>query len=148
AWLHVAPIKSLAIQMRERIELRRHGVDDDRRFLIVDDEGRLVNGKRLAKLVTVRPELDPRTGHLALHMPDGTCVEGAVELGEPVDVTIYRHTTASHVVRGPWAERLSRELGLPVRLARADRPGEGGDRAGHGAGASLLSVETPRRMET
>jgi uncharacterized protein YcbX len=146
AWLHVAPIKSLAIQERERIDLKRHGVDDDRRFLIVDDEGRLVNGKRLAKLVRLRPELDGDVGSLTLRMPDGTSVAGAVELGEPVDVTIYRHTTAAHIVLGPWAELLSRELGLPVRLARTDRPGEGVDRAGHGAGASLLSVESLNEM--
>jgi len=115
---------------------------------VVDADGRLVNGKRLASLVTIRPELDAGTRRLALRMPDGSCVEGTVELGEPVNVTIYHHTTAAHVVAGPWAETLSRALGLPVRLAQVDRPGEGVDRARHRAGATLLSVESLREMAT
>ncbi|SRR5712692_6353247 len=147
AWLHVAPIKSLAIQERMRIELKRSGVEEDRRFVIVDDEGRLVNGKRLARLVTLQPEFDADMGRLALRMPDGTRIEGSVELGERVEVRIYRHDTRAHVVQGPWTDALSRELGLPVRLAKVDHAGDGVDRVRHGAGATLLSVESVREME-
>jgi uncharacterized protein YcbX len=36
SWIHIAPIKALAIQELEQVELGPVGVENDRRFCIVD----------------------------------------------------------------------------------------------------------------
>ena len=140
AWLHVAPIKSLRIQARERVTLTPTGVSDDRRFCIVDEAGRMLNAKRVASFITVRPELDDAMRELTLHMPDGRAVRAPVELGGPVVVSLPGRTAAAHEVRGPFAAALSSLDGGPVRLVRFDDEGAGVDRAGKGGATSLLSV--------
>ncbi len=140
AWLHVAPVKSLQIQERSRVYLGPRGVDDDRRFCIVDEQGRMLNAKRVAAFVAVRPELDEAARALTLHLPDGDRVSGAIDLGDAVTVSIYRRSVPAREVRGPFGAALSRLDGRPARLVRFDEPGEGVDRAGSGGAASLLSV--------
>jgi len=141
AWIHVAPIKALAIEERERVELGMRGVEGDRRFCIVDPEGMMLNGKRIPMLIAIRPEFDDGQRHLTLHMPDGSRVDGEVQLGELLDITIFGRQVAARAVAGPWSEALSAVAGRPLRLVRAEREGEGVDRAEHGGGATLLSTE-------
>ncbi|HYK98996.1 MAG TPA: MOSC N-terminal beta barrel domain-containing protein [Candidatus Acidoferrales bacterium] len=138
AWIHVAPIKALQIHERERVHLGRAGVDEDRRFCIVDENGRWLNAKRVPEFVAVRPEF--ADGTLTLHMPDGRTVRGPIELGAKVPVSIYRRTVAAREVDGPFTTALSSLDGRTARLVRFDDPGEGVDRAGDGGMASLLSV--------
>lgn len=146
AWLHVAPIKGLRIEERDRIELGPHGVADDRLFCVVDETGRLLNGKRLAALSTIVARYDLPSDHLALRMPNGSSVGGAVAVGEPITVTVYGHAAPGHLVHGPWADALTNELGRPVRLVRFDGPGNGHDRADQAAGATMLSIGSLERM--
>lgn len=146
AWLHVAPIKALAIQERRSIELGPSGVEDDRRYCIVDEEGRMLNAKRVPAFVTIRPTLDEAAGTLELAMPDGRTVDGTIELGPAVEVEIYGRRVAAREVVGPWSEALSIEARRPVRLVRFDRRGEGVDRAEDGAGATLLGAESLRAI--
>jgi len=146
AWIHVAPIKALAIQELQEVEIDRLGVENDRRFCIVDEDGRMLNAKRVQRFVAVRPRFDDATRSLALDMPDGTTVAGAIELGRAIAVTIYGRSVPARVVDGPWAEALSLLADRPVRLVRFDAPGEGVDRADEGAGASLLAEESLRAI--
>jgi uncharacterized protein YcbX len=146
AWLHVAPVKGLRIEERESVELGLNGVEDDRRFCVVDETGRLLNGKRLASLTTVAARFDMETGHLHLRMPNGSSVGGTVAVGAPMTVTIYGHAAPGHRVEGPWAAALSDELGRSVRLVRFDGPGNGHDRADDAAGATLLSTGSLERL--
>jgi len=146
AWLHVAPVKGLRIEERESVELGLHGVDDDRRFCVVDETGRLLNGKRLAPLTTIAARFDMQTGHLHLRMPNGSSVGGTVAVGAPITVTIYGHAAPGHLVEGAWGAALSDELGRPVRLVRFDGPGNGHDRADDAAGATLLSTGSLERL--
>jgi uncharacterized protein YcbX len=62
-----------------------------------------------------------------------------VRLGEAITVSIYRRHTPAKVVEGPWSAALSALAERPVRLVRFDDPGEGVDRTGEDAGATLLS---------
>ena len=48
--LQTTPVKGLRVVAREAIELTADGVDDDRRFYLVDERARMVNGKQLAAL--------------------------------------------------------------------------------------------------
>jgi uncharacterized protein YcbX len=148
AWIHVAPIKALAIQELDRVDLGLGGVENDRRFCIVDPDGRMLNAKRVQRFVAVKPRFDETGRHLALEMPDGTRVNGKTDLGPATLVTIYGRSVPAHVVEGPWSEALSALAERPVRLVRFDQPGEGVDRADEGAGASLLSEESLRAIAT
>jgi len=140
AWIHVAPVKALAIEERRRVTLTERGVPGDREFCIVDETGRMINGKRVALLVAIRPLLDDRKKRLTLRMPDGSKVAGDIELGEPTLMTTSSRTVAAHVVIGPWSDALSVVAGRPLRLVHVDEEGAGLDRAGRKGAASLLSV--------
>jgi uncharacterized protein YcbX len=142
AWLHVAPIKSLQIQERKRITLTSRGVEEDRRFCIVDEEGRMLNAKRVAAFISVRPEFDDALTELTLHLPSGERVRGPIELGDPVTVSIYRRAVPAREVRGPFTDALSGLDGRTARLVRFDGPGEGVDRAGDGGAVTLLSASS------
>ena len=139
SWIHVAPIKSLAIQTLQEVELGRLGVENDRRFCIVDRDGKMLNAKRVPPFIAVRPHFDADMRTLVLDMPDGSKVKGPVRLGDAITVSIYRRHTPAKVVEGPWNEALSALAERPVRLVRFDDPGEGVDRTGEDAGATLLS---------
>ena len=146
AWIHVAPIKALAIQELQQVQLDRHGVENDRRFCIVDPDGRMLNAKRVQRFVAVRPRFDDAMRHLHMAMPDGSTVEGAIDLGRAIRVSIYGRSVGARVVDGPWADALSALAGRSVQLARFDEPGEGVDRADEDAGASLLAEASLRAI--
>ncbi len=139
AWISIAPVKGLALVQPEQIELERFGVRDDRRFYLVNEEGRLVNGKRLGRLVGVVPAYDEQAGTLSLRLPDGSVVGGVIALGEPVTTSFYGRPVPGREVEGPWSRALSEWAGSPLRLIAPDEPGVGVDRGRRGA-ATLLSV--------
>ena len=116
ARISIAPVKALGLVHPEHVDLTPEGIRGDRRFWMVDADGRLFNGKRLGPMTTIRPEWDEETRRLALTFPDGARVEGTVELGEPVDLRLYRFPHPSLRVLGPWEEALSSFAGRPVTL--------------------------------
>jgi uncharacterized protein YcbX len=140
AWIHVAPIKALAVQELRRVHVGLAGVAEDRRFCIVDAEDRMVNAKRVNELVAVRPEFAEDMRYLTLHLPDGSRVSAEIAYGTLVSVSIYRRHEPARVVDGPFAEALSRIAGQPVRLVRFDDAGEGVDRSEKGGAVSLLAA--------
>ena len=122
----------------DAIDLETTGVRGDRRFYLVDDEGQLVNAKRVPALLTVRAAVDD--GRLVLGFADGTTVDGDVgQLGGRVETNFYGRPVSGRLVEGPWTEALSELAGKPVRVAQTEREGDGVDR-GRRAGASLLSI--------
>lgn len=113
-------MKSLGLEHPERIELTARGVAEDRRFYLLDGQGRLVGGVEHGPLVRIRPEWDGAS-RLALAFPDGARVEGDVELAEPVATDFYgKRSVRGRVVRGPWAEALSDYAGAPLSLVRVE----------------------------
>ena len=146
AWIHVAPIKALAVQELQEVRLDRHGVENDRRFCIVDPDGTMLNAKRVQRFVAVRPRFDEAMRHLHLTMPDGSNIQGGVNLGRSISVSIYGRSVGGRVVDGPFADALSGLAKRPVQLVRFDDPGEGVDRADERAGASLLAEASLRAI--
>jgi uncharacterized protein YcbX len=145
AWIHVAPVKALAIDSRREAYIGPLGVEGDRRFVIVDPEtNKMLNAKRIAMLVSIRPELDD--GHLTLHLPDGSKVRGDVALGDPGTITIFSREAGARPVDGPFSDALSKAAGRPLRLVRLENEGQGVDRSAHGGAASLLSEESLRAI--
>jgi uncharacterized protein YcbX len=121
-------VKGLALVRPEEVELERHGVGANRRFYLVDEDGRQFGLLRRGTLVRVRPEYDEPADRLALTFPDGSRVEEEVQLGEPVTHLIGPRPVPGRLVEGPWAAPLSEIAGRPLRLVKTDLPGDAVDR--------------------
>src|SRR5689334_5910796 len=103
----IAPVKALGLVHPEEVDLGSTGVLGDRRFWLVDANGRLANGKAFPRLMQVRPEWDEATRRLVLTFPGGEVAEGIVEPGEPVEAALYGEPHPSRAVPGPWQPALS-----------------------------------------
>jgi len=121
--ISIAPVRSLGLEHPEAVDLTDVGVVEDRRFYLIDDQGRLVDQLVAGQLVQVGAHTDPGATRLRLTFPDGTVVDEEIELGEPVVTAIFRRTAAGHAVIGPWGDALEGFAGRRVRLVRCDRPG-------------------------
>jgi uncharacterized protein YcbX len=137
AWIATAPVKGLRLALRDDALLERSGIEGDRAFYLVDADGRLTNAKRAGGLL--RATAEAKNGRLRVSLPDGSVVDGEVELGEGTETDFYGRPVQGRIVHGPWAEALSELAGLRLTLVRADEPGAGLDR-GAGAAASLVST--------
>jgi uncharacterized protein YcbX len=144
ARISIAPVKSLGLVHPEVVEVGLGGVAGDRRFWLVGDDGRLVNGKRAGRLVSVRPDWDEAEERLSLSFPDGETVSGRVELGEPVEVELFGQPHPSHRVVGPWEEALSRFAGRRLGLLRSQVGAV--DRGVGGGAVSLVSRGSLERL--
>jgi uncharacterized protein YcbX len=144
--ISIAPVKALRLVHPEEVELGFGGVTGDRRFWLVDRDGRLANAKTHPQLLRVVAGWDEATRRLALAFPDGRSVEGTVEPGEPVEAKLYEQPHPSRAVPGPWQEALSSHVGEPLTLLWSER---GAVDRGIGGGAVTLvsraSVERLRR---
>lgn len=121
--LSIAPVKGLALEHRDEIELTEQGVCEDRRFFLVDDTGRLIDGLLAGPMVQVGVHIDPDATHMRMTFPDGAVVEDDVRVSEPVITRMYGRTVLGDVVDGPWAEGLEPFAGRRLRLIRTNRPG-------------------------
>jgi uncharacterized protein YcbX len=139
AWITVAPVKALALVHRDEVELEPFGVSENRRFYLVDEHGRMINGKVIGPLVGVVPEYDDASGSLSLRMPDGDTVAGTVEIGDALTTSFFGRPVAGRLVIGPWSEALSGLAGRTLHLVRTEEPGHGADR-GSRAGVSLVGT--------
>jgi len=142
--ISIAPVKSLGLVHPESVELLSDGVRGDRRFWLVDADGRLFNNKRNGPMMTIRPDWDEATRQLSLSFPDGTQVAGRVGLGEPVAVELYGSPHPSRRVIGPWEEAISRSVGRPLTLLWSEN--QATDRGGAGGTVSLVSRGSLERL--
>jgi uncharacterized protein YcbX len=130
----IAPVKGCRLLHPTRVELTPNGVIENRRFLIVGEDGRHFRSETTTWPALVTSEYDSEEEVLAFTFPDGTRVEGsALDLGETVVTFIDPgpRRVEMQIVEGPWTEPLSRVAGRPVRLARP-----------HAAGAPLTEPVT------
>ncbi len=135
--ISVAPVKALGLLHPDEVLLEQHGVRENRRFHIVDADGRRFNQLRNGALVQIRPEYNADSGRLTLRSPDGSVADGEVSLGAEVTTDFYGRPVVGNVVEGPWSQALSGWAGQPLRLVQSP-PGLAIDRAqGH---VSLIST--------
>jgi MOSC domain-containing protein len=144
ARISIAPVKALGLVHPDEVDLQAGGVLGDRRFWLVDADGRLFNGKRDGPIVRIRPEWDEASRRLVLRFPDGAEVAGVVELGEPVDAVLYDRPHPSRRVIGPWQEALSTHVGRPLDLLWSERHAT--DRGAGGGVVSLVSRGSLERL--
>lgn len=138
AALSLTPVKGLQVTARDELWLGPRGVREDRRFYLVDDAGRMVNGKRLGALQTVVADYDDQARTLELTFADGSSVAGPIELGPALDTTFSSLSLSSQPVLGPFSAALSEHVGAPLRLVEADPRRPAVDRGTLGA-VSLIS---------
>jgi uncharacterized protein YcbX len=145
--ISIAPVKALGLVHPDEVTLEAGGVVGNRRFWLRDQTGRLFNGKRDGALQQIRPEWDEPTRRLALTFPDGTHVDGVVELGAHVEHEMYSwHRVRSRTVQGPWQDAISRFVGRPLELLWADDGAV--DRTPRGGTVSLVSRASLERLRT
>lgn len=129
AQFSIAPVRSLGLQHPTEIDVTEVGVVEDRRFFLTNDANRLIDQLIVFELVQVESRTDPGATMLWLRFPDGTIVDGEVELGAAIETPIHGRTGVGHVVVGPWADALCDFVGMPIRVIRCDRAG--GTRVGN-----------------
>ena len=127
----------MALLCLDEARLEATGIPGDRAFAVVDDQMRLVNGKRVGALVTIHPTWDPDTGALSLRFPEGHEVRGEVQLGDPTEALFFQRPRPVRLVQGPWSDALSAWAGRELRLVALVGAGAGIDR---GPSVSLLST--------
>lgn len=140
--LAMTPVKALRLHTVDAIELVAEGARDDRRFCVIDERGRMLNGKMLGSLQTVVGSFDPVAGELGLRFPDGSDVRAPVAHGEALEISFFSHACGARLLPGPWAAALSDHLGRAVRLVEPER---GVDRGREG-GVSVVSRASLGRL--
>ena len=139
ARISISPVKGLALFDIDAVELERTGAAANRRFHIVDDDGRRYNQLRNGALVQIRQEYDSE--RLTLRFPDGTSAEATIALGAELTTDFYGRPVDGQFVDGPWSDALSQWAGRPLRLVQS-APGAAVDRGrGHVSIVSRASLE-------
>lgn len=147
AALSATPVKGLRMLPRAEVMLTRDGVSDNRRFYLVDERGRMLNGKRLGALNGVIADYHEDERKLALHFADGSSVSGCVEHGEEIATTFFSRPARAVTLRGPFSRALSDHVGREVRVVEClDRVGVDRGRAGAVTLVSRASLEALARV--
>ena len=124
--ISIAPLKGARLIHPAQVELTHNGVLENRRFLIVGEDGRHLRSESTAWTLLVTSHYDTLTDELELSFPDGTSVRGSAAPTSETVVTYIEpgpKRVEMRIVEGPWTAPLSRLAGAPVRLARPDTPG-------------------------
>ncbi|MDP9284391.1 MAG: MOSC domain-containing protein [Actinomycetota bacterium] len=138
SWIFLTPVKALALEHVDEIDLLEAGLRGDRRFFLVDERDRLVDNKgRRGPLQLVHSSYDEQSKGLTLRLADGREVTGPTERGEELQTIFHRRPKPARRVPGPWDEALSELAGEPVRLVAAEH---GAVDRGRGGAATLLAT--------
>ena len=148
--LAIYPVKSMRGIALQSAELDAMGLRWDRRWMLVDAEGRFLTGRQHPALLMIQPMLSEQ-GALSLRFPDGrmVTVSGSDTAVGHVPVTVWNDTVMALPVGGVCDDLLSDFLGEPCRLVFIDsgevRPvdpayGQEGDRTGFSDGFPLLLI--------
>jgi MOSC domain-containing protein len=133
--LALTAVKGTRLRSAESVLLERDGVRENRRFFLIDERDRMVNGKHIGELSAVISDYDEAMGTLAMTFPDGAVVAGGVVPGEPVSARFFSRDVQARLVDGPWSGALSDHVGRPLRLVEA----LGSVDRGRSGAASLIS---------
>jgi uncharacterized protein YcbX len=140
--LAVTPIKGARLHTVDVLDLQRSGARGNRSFYLIDERGRMVNGKQVGQLQAVVAELRDEGATLQLTLPDGQEVSAPVTIGEEVATRFFSRPRTDRLVEGPFSAALSQALERPLRLVHT---ASAVDRGRQGA-ASLISRASLQRI--
>lgn len=143
--LAVTPVKGTRLLSTDAVSLDRDGAHGNRRFFVIDERERMLNGKQLGALVSVLAEYSPEDRRLALTFPAGDVVDGVVSHGDKVRTHFFSRAREARLVEGPWSAALSAHCDQPLRLVEADGDGAAVDR-GRGGAVTLISRASLQRL--
>jgi uncharacterized protein YcbX len=137
ARITIYPVKSLdGLEVEAATVLESGGLEHDRRWRLVDPDGRVVNAKRVPGLAAIRAAVDPCAGTVHLAIDPGALAAGAAAgLGRPEPATFP-------LVPGPHGpcDWFAAALGLPVLLQERADGGFPDDR--DAAGPTVVATAT------
>jgi uncharacterized protein YcbX len=123
ARISLTPVRTFRLTHPDEVELTERGVVENRRFMLVDAEGRRLRSSLTVWPVPVVAEWD-RDGERLRVDVGGDVVEGsALGLGDALAVDYRGRALPMRVVEGPWTEALSKLQGSSVRIVRPEGPG-------------------------
>lgn len=122
--IHATPVKSLGLSRLESAHVTHRGIVDDRRFLLMDSEGRVVTQRQLGRLTQVSAEYSAEANSLRLTFPDGRAVVGRPEPGRETATVLWGRVVRGVEVEGEWSKALSDFCGTSLTLMKARNPGE------------------------
>ena len=122
--IYISPVKSMGLSQPGQVDVDFSGIVEDRRFYLVDQQGRLLTQRQVGPLVQLKTEYQMEPERLVLTLPDGTRVDGPVDLGEAVTTPIWGRIVAGRVLTGEWSQALSAFCQQPVALVRSDQAGQ------------------------
>lgn len=140
--LATTPVKGMRVRAVDAIELGDRGALGNRVFYVIDERGRMMNGKDFKHLQTVVADYDPAAETLSLAFPDGTQAAGEVRYGGEIATHFFNRPKQAREVRGPWHDALSAYFGQPLRVVGA---ASAVDRGRHGA-ISVMSRASLRHL--
>jgi uncharacterized protein YcbX len=114
--LATTAVKGTRVREVPAIELGPRGAAGDRAFFVIDERGRMVNGKNFKTLLTIVADYDRKGSNLTLTFPDGARADGEVVYGDAITTSFFSHPKEARELRGPWSDALSEFFGAPLRL--------------------------------
>ena len=146
--IHRYPVKSIAVDSLQSAEVEARGLRGDRRWMVVDGNGRFLTGRELGALSQIRAQVDGET--LALSAPGRETLHARANASAPrLLVTVWK-SQVDALPASPEADAwISNWLGQPARLVYMDdaarRPvsldhGRPGDEVSFADGYPLLLI--------
>src|SRR5665213_3800051 len=103
SWISMTPVKGLALELPDEVELLEDGVRGDRRFFLIDERNKLTNNMgRRSPLELVHADFDEATNELTLRLVGGRVLTGAAEQTDEVTVNFHREARSACLVPGQW----------------------------------------------
>jgi uncharacterized protein YcbX len=119
AALHLYPVKSCAGITLDTHELDTTGLDLDRAWMVVDEQGDFLSQRELPRMALIRPTL--RHNDLVLRAPGMLALHLALDVVEqPVRVRVWNDEVAAFDMGALAAQWCSDFLGRTARLVRFD----------------------------
>ena len=127
--LSVTPIKGLALDHPQSIDITATGPVGDRAFYLVDASDRLTSISKTGSLVGVSAAWDDSGQLLTLSDAAGkVLISEQISLGAPHIADFFGFRQAQgRLVKGSWAQVFSDLAGQPLRLVKADEANGGRD---------------------
>jgi uncharacterized protein YcbX len=116
--LFIYPVKSCAAVSVARLELDTWGAVDDRRWMMINADGRFISQRDNPLLARFQPI--HRQERWYLRGPSGAEILLSTS-GEPIHVSVWKDSGQARDLGDHVATWISGELGIPARIVYADR---------------------------